>query len=444
MRVGEGAAHAAEAVSRFTGTLDDLSVADLIQILQLAGRGAVITITRGGLDSQLWCSAGAIIDAESGPLRGQVAVYRILSWEHGSMTAELRTEPRARSVHAPTPSLLLEAARRKDESVALRQKLGEDERWFRLDEGAGALPPQRNAAELVLLQSFAAARSLHDVLDSSELGDFETLTALVRWIDAGQLVDAGIRSEEPPAPPLEPRDAPQQALVSCSPVVATAIPSRSPRVPSASKRWVYNSLAAALLLPCGFVVGAAFADLLELRGAGPSSALASAAAAPAAPREYRLELRVEPAQAEVSLDGQAVGVGQVAAVLLRDGRVHELRAVAPGFVPARLLFVDVAPPVQLRLERLPAAPSDQTTSEVTAAEATAAASGEPASFAATPSATQKPRKPQLARARHEVERAPHPASHPASLPAASGASLAADEPRVQIIDGDAPAERVVN
>ncbi|MEO8185404.1 MAG: DUF4388 domain-containing protein [Deltaproteobacteria bacterium] len=176
----------------FTGALTELGLADVVQILQWLRRSAIIRITRDELESHIWCESGEIIDAESGRLRGEAAVYRALNFEQGTLFAELRPSQRARTIFAPTHRLVLEAARRKDVSVALRRALGDEHRRCRC--AGKRTPPGLRTEELALLRSFSVARSAHDAMQSSELGDFETLRLLARWIQTGDLIPVGLRS----------------------------------------------------------------------------------------------------------------------------------------------------------------------------------------------------------------------------------------------------------
>jgi len=173
----------------FTGALTELGLADVVQILQWLRRSAVIRITRDELDSHIWCESGEIIDAESGRLRGEAAVYRALSFEQGTLFAELRDSRRPRTIFAPTHRLVLEAAWRKDVSVPLRRALGDEHRPCRF--AGKRTPPGLRSEELELLRSFRVARSAHDAMQSSELGDFETLRLLARWVQTGELVPVG-------------------------------------------------------------------------------------------------------------------------------------------------------------------------------------------------------------------------------------------------------------
>jgi len=298
-----GVAERAARAAQFTGELADLSVADLIQILQLMGKGAVITVSQDRWQSHLWCSAGEIVDAQSGVLRGEAAVYRILGFESGSIVADLRSTERARTVFGSAQRLLLEAARRKDEAVVLRQRLGDEQRFYRLDvEPADA--PELSAGELAVLRSFVEARSLRDVVDSSELGDFETWQALVRWIELGYLVDAGVRS-------LPAAEGPANMAHSAAPSLESPLPlAASPRSErAASLRWVrgnqvFGMLAALALIFAGYMLGARTAHVVE-PGTMTSLPVAVTSVLPSDPASSVNEISARPPDSDYHRSGRS-------------------------------------------------------------------------------------------------------------------------------------------
>jgi transposase-like protein len=203
--VAQGMPASAFGSAELAGTLSELSVADVLQMLGLTGKSAVLRVlhdrgTQDGVESRIWCANGAIVDAESGRLRGEAAVYRILGLERGQFFAELRPSQRVRRVRASTSALLLEAARRKDESVALRQQLGDDRHHFELGPRVADAGGSPSEAEVALLALFAPPCSLRDALEQSELGDFESLTLLCRLIADGWLVDTGLPAHSPSSP----------------------------------------------------------------------------------------------------------------------------------------------------------------------------------------------------------------------------------------------------
>jgi hypothetical protein len=171
---------------RFTGPLPELSLADLLQIVQWMGRSAVINITHAGVDTHIWCESGEIIDAQSGRLHAEAAMYRALTFETGWLIGELRPVQRPRTIFAATQRILLEAARRKDVSQHLRQALGDEHLPYRF--AGKRIPPGLRREEIELLQSFTSGRTPYAAMQISELGDFETLKLLARWVQKGDLV----------------------------------------------------------------------------------------------------------------------------------------------------------------------------------------------------------------------------------------------------------------
>lgn len=214
--IDQGANADALAAAEFTGHIEDVSIADLVQTIEIAGKDAVITVTHDGQDHRMWCSAGAIIDAQSGRLSGDAAVYRILGFDRGRMVADLRPEPRERTIYAATHRLLLEAMRRIDESAPLLARLGSVDQLYRLGERSTSARVHVSTDELSILKLFDSQRRVGDVLAQSQLGDFETLGALVRLVEHGYLIAAELsprssraeaaRSESGSRPSATPRE----------------------------------------------------------------------------------------------------------------------------------------------------------------------------------------------------------------------------------------------
>jgi hypothetical protein len=455
----QGADAAALGSAEYTGTLDDIPIADLIQTFQMGGKGGVITITRDGEHSQIWCDRGEIIDAESGPLRGETAIYRILNFERGQVLADFHSEPRQRTIELPGNVLLLEAARRKDESARLLDRLGDERSIYR--GGMAAAPLESTGAEREVLALCNGERSLREVLDQSQLGDFETLSALSSLVERRELVPYGV-SSAPQSSPLAitvSRDTPHPA-VSFLPLVASQRP-----VPPRRRRSPFGFIAA------GVALGAVIWGVVVIFPRGtqhtaPDVTPAMAArAAEAALGSYELDSSVEPPQAELWLDGEKVGVGRLRRVLLRDGTPHSLRIVAEDHAPTTLLFVDAPPPSHIQLEPLnraapahaapsgvrpspqgtaPLRPSEEAT---TTAVRLGGAASEPAAAAMTRAAGRRPSAPP------RVKRGAAPPGA-GRVPAqrlgdsehdASGADEASrtSVPHIQIIEDDMPVVQVI-
>jgi len=186
-------------VTEFQGPVAELSVMDLIQAMALGRRDGVIAVAHDGSESRLWCAAGEIVDAESGALVGEPAVYRVLALERGHVNAELCTVQRERSIRRPTPALLLEAARRKDELERLRARFA-GVRFVSARTAAGELDPAR----ATLLTALQSPRGVAELLATSGLGEFETLATLALLLEAREVTPVGQDAEAASALSMRP------------------------------------------------------------------------------------------------------------------------------------------------------------------------------------------------------------------------------------------------
>lgn len=116
------------------------------------------------------------------------------------------------------------------------------------------------------------------------------------------------------------------------------VPPEAPTPSEASRSHTHTPPAAQPLTPLGPV-----SHIFPLAPA-PSNE------APPAESSYRVHVVVAPSQAALWLDGERISSGELSRRLARDGKTHELRAVAPGYHPETILFRDAPPPRTIRLE----------------------------------------------------------------------------------------------
>lgn len=361
-----------------TAALADVTACDLLQTISMSRKDAIIQVLHASLTGRIWCCGGEIIDAESGRLKGEPAVYRILGLEAGELCVDFRPVRRPRVIQGSTQNLMLEALRRKDECAVLRKQLGEAELVYSF--APAAIPSDRvvGSVESALLEAFTRGARIDTVLTNSSLGDLEVLSSLSALARRGWLVP----SAEAPRPVRPPR-------------VEVSVDERSTASLSANTRARRPTVASAALvavLALGLSVVAlltvhggadsegptpsmagpeiAAADRVEPTGAvtnrGARSAsegsLATVTASLSArdstpkpgagpPFTFPLQVQVEPTRAAIWLDGERMATGALSMVLPRDGRTHELYLHAHGHRSQTLLFRDLSPPPVVILER---------------------------------------------------------------------------------------------
>lgn len=339
-RIVEYRGHDAKALCRreLSGLIGDLSLSDLMQMVAMGRRSAVIDVRQGPIAGRIWCSEGEIIDAESGALRGALAVYRLLALDQGVLCADFRPLARRRVVSESTPTLVLEAARRKDECAELVRRLGDlDGYWW-----ACPVPSERrDETEATVLDAFESGARLDRVLAENVVGDLETLRAFI------QLIQSGALRRRPPAPtPVTPA---RLTRLRTWVAPATTWLERHP-----------TTVVAALSFGASLLIVNVMLRVDEVSDTDPRLDTIVAAVEPTDPGApspgavdpvtYPLRVTVKPEAASLWLDGSRAGTGQLALELSRDGRTHELRVVAPGCLPVTVLFQDRPPPRAIVLE----------------------------------------------------------------------------------------------
>jgi len=103
---------------RISGTLGQLDILDVVQMMQLSGRQLVLElISQEGKRGLLYISKGVMCHAQFGESEGEDAAYCALSLRSGSFTTLPWAEPGRATINIPGDVLLMEAARRRDEVI---------------------------------------------------------------------------------------------------------------------------------------------------------------------------------------------------------------------------------------------------------------------------------------------------------------------------------------
>lgn len=170
----------------FSGTLEDMSTADLIQTLHMNRKSGVITLQTDRGIGTIWLSDGSVVDAEMGRLVGEYAVYRMLGVAEGRFLSSFAAIDRPARIQTDVMNLTMEGMRRVDEVNRLLERFPALDVPLRLDAQALAnssliLMPSSKAV-LPLLEHEPCLREL---LDDSEVPDLELVSALAPLFDSG-------------------------------------------------------------------------------------------------------------------------------------------------------------------------------------------------------------------------------------------------------------------
>ena len=166
-----------------TGTFDDVSFAELLQMLNVGRKTGRLTVSRGDQRAVLFITEGEVARAVSRRERGPELVYRLLGWKAGEFSFERADEPVMRNIKESTEALILEGMKRFDEwerveaempnmNVVLRQ------RAFAVNERFEQLSPQAQ----VVLRLVDARRDVATIIRESGLEPMEALSAVTELL----------------------------------------------------------------------------------------------------------------------------------------------------------------------------------------------------------------------------------------------------------------------
>jgi hypothetical protein len=118
-KAGPGEAPTRErSASGFHAELEGAGLWDLVQMECLARSRLVVEITGEGGVGYLYFDGGRVVHASTLRNRGQAAALEILGWTHGTFQASNRSWPAAPTIEMSHESLLLHAAKHRDEQRA--------------------------------------------------------------------------------------------------------------------------------------------------------------------------------------------------------------------------------------------------------------------------------------------------------------------------------------
>lgn len=190
--------------TRFSGSLEDMGVVDLLQTIDVSRKSGVAVIHGGASEARLYFRDGKLIDGELGKLRGEEAVYRALIWTSGDFEVEFKTVDRPDVIPTSTQGLLMEGMRRVDEWGRLSEQLPSMSVVFDVDhetlvERLTEIPDELNG----ILRLLDGKRTLMQVIDDSPFDDLSTLSVISKLYFEGLLVQAEPEGDDVVVPSVE-------------------------------------------------------------------------------------------------------------------------------------------------------------------------------------------------------------------------------------------------
>lgn len=177
------------------GSLSELPLSDVIQLVSVSGKTGAFVIRRDEQQGKIYLRDGQIVDAAIGSLRGDHAVFEMAMWTDGTFSFKPAEECEQVTIHVSNASLMMEAARRLDEWRVLRRRIPSLDLvpYFTPREGGTdqvTLSPQ----EWILVTRIDGQHSIEEIAAALRWAPFDVSKLLFGMITTG-LVALGSSAE---------------------------------------------------------------------------------------------------------------------------------------------------------------------------------------------------------------------------------------------------------
>ena len=258
----------------FQGSLSELHLPDIIQLVSVSGKTGVFRLIDGAHQGDIWLHEGRIVHAEHDDLSGEEAVYALAIWRTGEFRFEAGIPSPRQSIQKSNTNLLMEAARRLDEWRVLSKKIPSVElvpEFVILESREGQI--NLNTMEWLLLSKIDGQRSVKQIAAAAGMSVFDSAKLLYGLV-ATNLIR--LRQARPGRRPRsgQPQPPPGAPHTSRRPPRAGARPTPAPPPPLLTRLARLRDECVALIGPVGESVVQkhylrARADIE--RGAGPEA-----------------------------------------------------------------------------------------------------------------------------------------------------------------------------
>lgn len=169
----------------FQGSLEDLPLPDIVQLVAVSGKTGTFHLTSGERQGRIFLTDGQIVDAVVGRLRGEEAVYELSTWSNGEFHFAAGEATERRTIDKSNTNLLMEAARRMDEWKILSKRIPSTTHVpVFVDKGVNtsvSFTPQ----EWAIVCRIDGRRSIEEIALSVRQSPFETCKHLYGLLTSG-------------------------------------------------------------------------------------------------------------------------------------------------------------------------------------------------------------------------------------------------------------------
>jgi hypothetical protein len=180
----------------FQGSLKELPLPDIIQLVSVSGKTGKFTLTRDNDRGFIFLKNGQMVHATVGDLSGEEAIYSLAIWNQGDFLFNPGEEADRQTITKSNTNLLMEAARRLDEWRVLSKKIPSVDlvpEFVVQENREGQI--NLNTSEWLILSKIDGQRTVRSIAQASSLSVFDAAKMLY-----GLIATNLIRLREPALP----------------------------------------------------------------------------------------------------------------------------------------------------------------------------------------------------------------------------------------------------
>ncbi len=171
------------------GGLADVSLANLIQFIEVDKKSGILTLTHPKGSGYVLFSEGRIANAVTGRFRGEAAVYHMLGWQEGGFAFEPWHAPVEQVIVAGNQELIVAGLQRQDELCRLRARLPATE--ARLAPRPGEAEEIRDGEARQIWEAFHGGRTVGEVVEKVDVDELRILGLAAGLYEQGLLEVSG-------------------------------------------------------------------------------------------------------------------------------------------------------------------------------------------------------------------------------------------------------------
>jgi DNA-binding response OmpR family regulator len=167
------------------GSLAQIPLVDLLQILGVNRKSGRLVLERGGERAEVQLRDGRIADAAAGAAVGEKALFRLLTRRDGSFAFHAEEAAGPARIERRTDELVLEGLRQADEAAALLPSLPGAADLVELAVDPEELPPGLHPVTAEVVELLARPQPLATLVDRARATDLEVLRAVAALLEKG-------------------------------------------------------------------------------------------------------------------------------------------------------------------------------------------------------------------------------------------------------------------